>query len=213
MNDVGPTPFRERRRAELRQQLSDTATALFLRHGFDAVTVADVARACGVTEKTVFNHYRTKEALLVDRWPRILATVVDLVGDPGRSPAAGVTQTLDVELDALTERGTADRGHMARVREFGAMVAAAETLQDLRRRSLQQMVQELQTALSARGDMPTSQVDLQMTAVALSGLFHVFYLSLARHLEEPGADAAACRRKVRADVRRAARLLPSSLGG
>ena len=67
-----PPSLREQRRAELRQRLSDTATALFLERGFDAVKVVDIARACGVTEKTVFNHFPSKESLLVDRWEAIM---------------------------------------------------------------------------------------------------------------------------------------------
>jgi AcrR family transcriptional regulator len=213
MDVVEPVPLRERRRAELRQQLSHTATALFLEHGFDAVTVADVARACGVTEKTVFNHYRTKEALLLDRWPQLTAVVAGLVSDPARTPAAAAMQALDAELDALTERGTADAERLTQVRRFGAMIAATPTLQDLRRRSLDHLVQQLHDALAARADRPSADVDLQMAAVALSGLFQVFYRSLSRHLDVPVTDAATCRRRVRADLRRAARLLPPALGG
>jgi Bacterial regulatory proteins, tetR family len=36
-------------------------------HGFDAVRVADIAMACGVSEKTVFNYFPTKESLVLDR--------------------------------------------------------------------------------------------------------------------------------------------------
>jgi AcrR family transcriptional regulator len=42
---------------------------LFARDGFDAVTVAEVARAAGVTEKTVFNHFETKEDLVYSEDP------------------------------------------------------------------------------------------------------------------------------------------------
>ncbi len=41
----------------MRQQLSDTATQMFMARGFDAVRVAEVAEACGVSEKTVFNYF------------------------------------------------------------------------------------------------------------------------------------------------------------
>ena len=40
---------------------------MFVEHGFDAVRVADVGDACGVSEKTVFNYFPSKEALLLDR--------------------------------------------------------------------------------------------------------------------------------------------------
>jgi AcrR family transcriptional regulator len=59
--------LREDKKRQMRRQLSDTATRMFLERGFDGVRVAEVARACGVSEKTVFNYFPTKEALLLDR--------------------------------------------------------------------------------------------------------------------------------------------------
>ena len=59
--------LRERKKRLMRQQLSDTATAMFLERGFDEVRVAEIAAACGVSEKTVFNYFPTKEALVLDR--------------------------------------------------------------------------------------------------------------------------------------------------
>ncbi len=59
--------LRERKKRLMRQQLSDTATRMFLERGFDAVRVAEVAEACGVSEKTVFNYFPTKESLVLDR--------------------------------------------------------------------------------------------------------------------------------------------------
>lgn len=202
----GVTSLRERRRVELRQELSDTATALFLERGFDAVTVAEIASACGVTEKTVFNHFRTKESLLVDRWPDIINAVVTRVSDTTQAPVAAVVQTLDVELDSLTENGTASAQRLAAVRKFGQMMASTPALQDSRRRSVEQLVVALRGALASR-DWPTrAGIDHLITAVALSGLFEVFYDSLGRALQL-SPDAATCRTSVRGDVRRAARLL------
>src|SRR4051794_23757115 len=60
--------LRERKKRQTRQLLSDTATELFLSHGFDAVRVSEIARRCGVSEKTVFNYFPTKESLVIDRW-------------------------------------------------------------------------------------------------------------------------------------------------
>ena len=44
--------LRERKKRLMRQQLSDTATAMFLERGFDAVRVTEVAAACGVSLAT-----------------------------------------------------------------------------------------------------------------------------------------------------------------
>ena len=43
--------LRERKKRLMRQQLSDTATAMFLERGFDGVRVAEVGAACGVSAR------------------------------------------------------------------------------------------------------------------------------------------------------------------
>src|SRR3954464_11661253 len=55
--------LRERKKQRTRQLIADTARALFAERGFDAVPVAEVARAAEVSEATVFNYFPTKEDL------------------------------------------------------------------------------------------------------------------------------------------------------
>jgi AcrR family transcriptional regulator len=56
--------LRERKKRQTRETIAATAMKLFHARGFDAVTVAEVARAADVSEKTVFNHFPTKEDLV-----------------------------------------------------------------------------------------------------------------------------------------------------
>jgi AcrR family transcriptional regulator len=56
--------LRERKKARTRQLIADTARRLFAERGFDAVPVAEVARAAEVSEATVFNYFPTKEDLV-----------------------------------------------------------------------------------------------------------------------------------------------------
>ena len=67
--------LRERKKELTRQRISAVATDLFLEHGFDRVTVAEVARAANVSTKTVFNYFPRKEDLYFDRGPQAKALI------------------------------------------------------------------------------------------------------------------------------------------
>lgn len=55
--------LRERKKQQTRELIAEAANRLFAARGFDAVTVAQVARAANVSEVTVFNYFPTKEDL------------------------------------------------------------------------------------------------------------------------------------------------------
>src|SRR4051812_49017424 len=56
--------LRERKKRQTREAIAAAAMELFQARGFDAVTVAEVAAAADVSEKTVFNYFPTKEELV-----------------------------------------------------------------------------------------------------------------------------------------------------
>jgi len=49
------------------QDPGNGATQLFAEHGFDTVTLAQIAEASDVSIKTIFNHFGSKEDLHFDR--------------------------------------------------------------------------------------------------------------------------------------------------
>lgn len=55
--------LRERKKRRTRELIAKTARRLFFERGFEATTVADVARDAEVAEQTVFNYFPTKEDL------------------------------------------------------------------------------------------------------------------------------------------------------
>jgi AcrR family transcriptional regulator len=83
--------LRERKKRAARDAIATTARRLFAERGFDTVTVAEVAAAADVSEKTVFNHFATKEDLAFAGREEGIAQFVAAIA--GRRPG---TSVLDV---------------------------------------------------------------------------------------------------------------------
>ncbi|MFD4657306.1 TetR/AcrR family transcriptional regulator [Kitasatospora sp. NPDC058444] len=62
------TGLRELKKERTRRAISEAAITLFLEHGFDRVSVADVAAAAEVSKPTLFSYFPTKEDLVVHRF-------------------------------------------------------------------------------------------------------------------------------------------------
>ena len=88
--------LRARKKRVAREAIAATARRLFAERGFDTVTVAEIAAAADVSEKTVFNHFPTKEDLACAGREQGLAQLVADITE--RPPGASV---LDV-FRALT---------------------------------------------------------------------------------------------------------------
>jgi AcrR family transcriptional regulator len=58
--------LRDRRRAELRERIILAALPLFADHGFDAVTLDEIAAATGISLSTLVRHVSSKDDLLID---------------------------------------------------------------------------------------------------------------------------------------------------
>ncbi|MFE8947657.1 TetR family transcriptional regulator [Streptomyces sp. NPDC007856] len=64
---MGEMGLRERKKRQMYQDVSDIAVRLFLERGFDAVSVAEVAAAAGISKPTLFRYFPAKEDLVLHR--------------------------------------------------------------------------------------------------------------------------------------------------
>ncbi|WP_214413029.1 TetR/AcrR family transcriptional regulator [Sphaerisporangium fuscum] len=98
MSDVPGLRERKKRRTHL--AISEAAIALFLEHGFDQVSVTQVAEAAEVSRRTLFAYFPTKEDLVVHRFADHEGEAARVVR--GRPPGTGPLEALRAHhLDAL----------------------------------------------------------------------------------------------------------------
>ncbi|KVZ99396.1 TetR/AcrR family transcriptional regulator [Burkholderia territorii] len=64
---------RARKRTQMLAHLADTGARLFDAHGYDAVTMEQIAAQADVAKRTLYNHFPTKEAVLAHWLERELA--------------------------------------------------------------------------------------------------------------------------------------------
>jgi AcrR family transcriptional regulator len=205
--------LRERKKRFMRQQLSDAATEMFLERGFDAVRVAEVAEACGVSEKTVFNYFPTKESLILDRLEGTVASLRSGLAQPGISPVEAALRILDGELGGMMS-GLATQDDpapvIARFQRFGALIRATPSLRAHQSDMMDRFVAVAAEILAERAGMGPEDPEPQIAATALLGLWRIQFQSMHKHLDG-NRTLAEVHEAVRADVRRAAGLIDAGL--
>jgi AcrR family transcriptional regulator len=109
--EAPPEGLRERKKRATRDAIVATARRLFAQRGFDAVTVAEIAIAADVSEKTVFNHFATKEDLVfAGGEARLTQLQADIAGRPPGTSVLDVFRASSAAmLDAVAAGGSDDR--------------------------------------------------------------------------------------------------------
>jgi AcrR family transcriptional regulator len=109
--------LRERKKRAAREAIAAAARRLFAERGFDAVTVAEVAAAADVSEKTVFNHFATKEDLaFAGREEGIAQFVTAIAGRPPDSSVLDVFRAMTrTVLEVFVAGGNEDLLAVARI--------------------------------------------------------------------------------------------------
>ena len=175
---------------------------LFARHGFDGVTVAEIAAAADVSEKTVFNYFPTKEDVFFDEVPARLAALAAAV----RERAAG--EPVVRALHALQARG-ADRLASPEFATFARIIEESRALQV---KELEVMVQFAETlAETLQLELGLPELDARVAANALVGV-HWQVFRNARRAALQGKHGPAAARRLHAELDRAYALLDRGLG-
>lgn len=124
-------------RRSSRDTILDNAMLLFLDQGYDATTLDDVAKTCGITRPAVLYHYGSKEALLLEIVEPAIAAVAEAMVACEVSDRPTSRQR-EIAVRALLDAMLAHRpavGVLSRFTKGHTTARLGERLQELNRRS------------------------------------------------------------------------------
>jgi AcrR family transcriptional regulator len=129
------TGLRERKKAETRQSLASAALRLADERGPDAVTVEDIASEAGVSPRTFFNYFPSKEDAIVGIPAGQSSEVVDVLASrpPDEAPLESLRQSflaaserLEMRADEWAVRHRLVQRHPALAARYAVGFAAFE---------------------------------------------------------------------------------------
>jgi AcrR family transcriptional regulator len=162
--DVG---LRERKKQQTRELIADTARRLFADRGFDAVTVAQVARAADVSEVTVFNYFSTKEDLFYGGMQFFEEKLLDAVRQ--RAPGESVLDAFRRPVLAGLKRLAADEAAEV-IATAGNLIAASTALEAHEREIVARYTRALADLLAEEARANPGDVEAAGVASALMGV-------------------------------------------
>jgi len=154
-----------------RDRLKAAALERFAEQGFDGTTVAEIAAAAGVTERTFFRYFADKREVLFTGQEEFERDFVEGLGDEG-SPMAMVARA----LDHAAARFPDERRPWSRARQV--VIDAEPSLQERELLKLSALAAALTRALRQRG------VDATAAALAAESGVAVFRLAFAGWIAE-----------------------------
>jgi AcrR family transcriptional regulator len=194
--------LRESKKLHTRQQIADEAMRLFVLRGFDRVTVTEVADAAGVSQKTVFNYFPTKEDLFFDEVPQREAAIVKTIA--GREPGESILSAL-----RRLQLGECPRLCSPSFATFARIIEESTALQAKELEVMARFAQVLADAIQR--ETGVDERDARIAAGLLVSV-HRQVFSRARKQALAGKQGPAAVKRLRADLNRAYELLEHGLG-
>ena len=197
--------LRERKKRQTRELLAATARRLFAERGFEAVTVAEVARAADVSEATVFNYFPTKEDLFYSGLEHFEEQLVGSIRDraPGESVLAAFERFVLQPRGLLTAK---DPEAVERLADATRVIAESPALLAREQQIFARFTDALAGLIAEESGAAPGDVEPWVAANALMGV-HRALVEYTRREILAGTRNPRLSRQVLAQGRRALALL------
>jgi AcrR family transcriptional regulator len=189
---------RERRKAEWRERIVETARELFSRHGYEETRVADICERADIAQKTFFNYFPSKLHLLREIAHSGVEQLLSEIEEIRKNEPATrdrVLRFFDTVAEHISEAGPSNREFLTEVVHLVSGDAAERSDQ----------VRRLRAAFSAiiddglaRGDV-TRRHDAQALTELLIGAYYVLIFNYANLDDFPVRERASAAGRLVAD--------------
>lgn len=155
--------LRERKRRETRQHIAETGLRLFLSNGYENTTLDIIAAEAGISRRTFFSYFKSKEDLLFiwqsEAWSAVWEDLLTV--SPDEHP-------LDAVRDVFVRR----LAHYANdeMRAIDRLLRSSETLRARKQAAYEEYEQALFTTLCEVWRQPQRRPVLRMVAMTCIGV-------------------------------------------
>jgi AcrR family transcriptional regulator len=157
-----------------RGRLEQAAYELFLADGYDQITVADIAKRAGLTERTFFRHYADKREVLFGGSSTLQDELLRALAE--LPPALPTIEAVRIAIEAMS---ALMHGRRAFSSERQRIIAAHADLQERELIKRATLTAALAQALQRRG------VSQAAAALAADMGIGVFYVAFVHWLDDP----------------------------
>lgn len=160
--EVPPEGLRERKRRETLQRITDAGICLFIEKGYEATTLDAIAAAAGISRRTFFYYFKSKDEILLSLQSGVGDMIVDALREVPRDkrPLEAIRDAV-VKVCALIPADD--------MIAIDRLMRSSEAIQARKQASYVQQEKALFAALRERWPDPQREAGLRLVAMLAIG--------------------------------------------
>ncbi len=153
---------RERKRRETLRRITDAGVCLFIEKGFDGTTVEEIAAAAGISRRTFFHYFESKDDILLS----LQSNVGEMFAAEVRRAPLGISPFELVRDAALSVCASIPADDMLAI---DRLMRGSASVQARKQASYRQQEEALFMALRERWPAPAREIRLRVLAMVAVG--------------------------------------------
>jgi AcrR family transcriptional regulator len=204
---TGRPPLTERRKAEIRLEIARAAVELFVAHGVAATTGEQIGQAVGVSARTVWRYFPSKESCVSP----LFAAGIDAIAASLRAWRPGRPLEDALERAATTGDPSTPRPHLPKIRALMRLTRTEPGLRAVWLQAHDEAEPAFARALADRAGLPAVDLRSEIQAAMLNSALRTAVEHYAWRTDEEQPDPAVAEAELVSTVRSALAIVAEGL--